>query len=194
MQGRWSSVGPAEGAVTAGYPMGHLEGRQRGARPRLSTGSPLSLSGFRPPSPPLRPRWPQFQERRERRGASGRGLVASAQDGGLSSAGSALEERPPAWRAGFVREVGDAALPGLGPGERDEGGPRVQGPVPGVPGGPSPPGTQHLRLLNGTPPGLPGASLPAGMGNACSPGLHAGGSSTSSGLHLLWIPRGCWGK
>lgn len=73
---------------------------------------------------------------------------------------------------------------------------RVRGPVPGVPGTPlsGDCGTQHLRVLNGTPPTLWSASLLHGVGNTCSPGLDTGGSGTSYGLHLLRTPRGCWGR
>lgn len=98
--------------------------------------------------------------------------MASAQDGGLGGAAPALAKRAPARRAGTVREAGDAASPGLGPGEQDGGGPRVQAPFPGAPGGPSPPGgsgTQRLRVLNGTPPAL--GALPCLPGWATLPPL-----------------------
>lgn len=173
-------------------PQGPPGGPPERSTPAVVRRKPFVSLGLPSPLPAPAPQLAAVPGEAGEEGASGRGRVASAQDGGLGSAGSALGERPPARRAGVVREVGDAALPDLGPGERDEGGPRIQGPVPGVPGGPTPPGTQHLRVLNGTPSGLPGASLPPGTGNTCSLGLLAGGSSTSSGLHLLWIPRGCW--
>ncbi|XP_045041300.1 mitochondrial import inner membrane translocase subunit TIM50 isoform X1 [Desmodus rotundus] len=42
-----------------------------------------------------------------------------------------------------------------------------------------------------TPPSR-ASDQPPGVADTCSP--DAGGSSTSSGLHLLWTPRGCRGK
>lgn len=81
--------------------------------------------------------------------------MASAQDGGLGSGVPAIAERAPARRAGAVCEASDAAPSGPGPGEPDGVGPGVLGLLPVVPGGPGPPGasgTQHLRVLNGTPP------------------------------------------
>lgn len=61
--------------------------------------------------------------------------MTSVQDGGLGGAGPSLAERALAGRAGVVREAGDAAAPGLGPGERHGGGLRVQRALPGFPGG-----------------------------------------------------------
>lgn len=109
-------------------------------------------------------------------GTSGRGLVASAQDGGLGGAVLAVAERALARRAGAVREARDGASPGPRPGELDWGGPRVRRLLPGVPGGPLPPrgsGTQHLRVLNGTPPAFWVSSLLPRVGGACFPGLDA---------------------
>lgn len=101
--------------------------------------------------------------------------MASAQDGGLGGAVPAIAERAPARRAGAVREARDAAPSGPGPGERGGGvgGLRVLGLLPGVPGGPPPPGgsgTQHLRVLNGTPPAFWVSSPLPGVGSACVPG------------------------
>lgn len=160
-----------------------------GSQPFVSLGLPSTRSASAPPL--------AASPGRGGRGASGRGRVASAQDGGLGGAGPTLAEQAPAGLAGVVREAGNAAPSGLGPGEKDAGGPRLRGPLPGVAGGPLlplGPGTQHLRVLNGTPPVLRGASLPSRVGDTCSLGLDAGGSSTSSGLHLLWTPRGCRGR
>lgn len=54
--------------------------------------------------------------------------MTSAQDGGLGGARPALAERALARRSGLVREAGDAAPPGLGPGEREGGALRVRRP------------------------------------------------------------------
>lgn len=89
---------------------------------------PFVFLGCRPPAAPLRRHWPQPRPGSGKEGASGRGRMASAQDGGLGGAVPALAERAPAWHAGAVREAGDAARPGLGPGERYWGGARVRGP------------------------------------------------------------------
>lgn len=70
---------------------------------------------------PSRPCFPIGQsparDKREE-GRVGGDRVTSAQDGGPGGAGPSLAERALARRAGLVREAGDAAPPGLGPGER----------------------------------------------------------------------------
>lgn len=89
-------------------------------QPFVSLGLPSTRSASAPPL--------AVSPGRGGRGASGRGRVASAQDGGLGGAGPTLAERAPAGRAGVVREAGNAAPSGLRPGEKDAGGPRLRGP------------------------------------------------------------------
>lgn len=81
----------------------------------------MSLSGTRSPTSLLRPHWPQPGPGAGEEGASGRGLVASAQDGGLGGAVLALAERARARRAGAVHEASDAAPPSPRPGELNGG-------------------------------------------------------------------------
>lgn len=159
--GAWSALRPERGVVPADSQLARSrqpEGREGSTPAALCPHlfDSLGLPSARPaPAPSL-----AAAPGRGGRGASGRGRVASAQDGGLGGAGLALEERTLARRAGVVREAGDAAPSGFGPGEKYAGGPRLRGPLPGFPGGPLLPGSsgmQHLKVLNGAFPVLRGA-------------------------------------
>lgn len=187
-------MAPADSQLARG---GQLEDSGKRARLRLSSPSSLSLSGSRPPTPSLRPHWPQPQDR------AGEGRVGGAawRQSKMAALGALVLRLRSGLRLGARGLCARLATPpprasdqvsrtGVSPA------PQVRGPVPGVPGTPPPgdSGTQHLRVLNGTPLTLWGASLLHGVGNTCSPGLETGDSSTSSGLHLLWTPRGCWGR